>query len=168
MIRGSAGTMGQQTDISQAARAVLLCPACDRRLNDAGGTARSVLCGYCHRLWPVTFFQEQTKRGLPFAAAGRKATKPGRATMLIVDRSIVIVGRKWRSKWWEVTCPSCPASQRRKDGSCKHERLVMDMLRPEIRKYASISACRKRSRQSYERRKAEMENEKPSETVGTL
>ena len=64
-------------------------------------------------------------------------TRRGHFSMLIIDRNIVIVGREYRSKWWKVSC-TCSKWRRRKDGSCKHERLVLDHLVPEIRKYAHI------------------------------
>ena len=53
--------------------------------------------------------------------------------MLIVDRSIVFLHRKKRSKWWTIECMGCSRHRRRKDGSCKHERLVLDAARPDVR-----------------------------------
>lgn len=61
----------------------------------------------------------------------------GTFSMVIVDKSIVVVGRKYRSKWWSVSC-TCPASRRSKDGSCAHERKVLDQLVPEVRAMARI------------------------------
>lgn len=61
----------------------------------------------------------------------------GQFSMIIVDRTIVTIGRKYRSKWWRVSC-ACSKHKRRKDGSCKHEQAVMEMLRPEIRERARI------------------------------
>jgi hypothetical protein len=54
--------------------------------------------------------------------------KHGECKMLILDRTIVTVGRTWRSKWWKIACPGCSPSRRRKDGTCKHERRVMEMI----------------------------------------
>ena len=48
----------------------------------------------------------------------------GQFQMIVMDRTIVTIGRKWRSKWWEITCAGCKG-RRRKDGTCKHERLVL-------------------------------------------
>lgn len=67
-----------------------------------------------------------------------ETTRSGEFSMLIVGNTIVLVGRRYRSKWWGVTCCGCSAAQRRKDGSCKHERAVMESLRPEIQRYARI------------------------------
>jgi hypothetical protein len=64
--------------------------------------------------------------------------KPGRAHMLVIDKTIVMVGRKYRSKWWEVTCCGCSKGKRRKDGTCRHERQTMEVLLPEIRRYARV------------------------------
>lgn len=61
----------------------------------------------------------------------------GDFSLIIVDKSIVILGRKHRSKWWDVQCVGCKG-KRRKDGSCKHERSVLDRLTPKIRQYARI------------------------------
>lgn len=57
--------------------------------------------------------------------------------MLIVDRSIVIIGRRWRSKWWTVKC--CGSCRRRKDGSCKHERAVFEAVKGKLR-YVKLQA----------------------------
>lgn len=67
---------------------------------------------------------------------GDKKPVPG-FMVLTPDKRLVVVGRKYRSKWWRVTCV-CPQSRRRKDGSCKHEREVLDFLKPEIRERARI------------------------------
>ncbi|MCK9563613.1 MAG: hypothetical protein M0R02_12945 [Bacteroidales bacterium] len=64
--------------------------------------------------------------------------KPGKVQMLLIDKKIVLVGRKYRSKWWEVTCCGCSKKKRRKDGSCAHERQTMDILLPEIKRYARV------------------------------
>ena len=64
--------------------------------------------------------------------------KSGQCRMFITDRTIVLVGRKWRSKWWGITCCGCGKSRRRKDGSCKHERQVLEMIRPELRNRTRI------------------------------
>ena len=53
--------------------------------------------------------------------------KAGKFQMLIMDRTIVIISRKWRSKWWSIHCVGCKG-KRRQDGSCKHERLVLDSV----------------------------------------
>lgn len=66
--------------------------------------------------------------------------KQGTASMLIVDRNIVMIGRKWRSKWWKVSC-TCGKAKRRKDGSCRHERMVFDGLAPEIKCRASLASA---------------------------
>ena len=62
----------------------------------------------------------------------------GQFQILIVDRTIVTIGRKWRSKWWVIKCAGCK-SRRRKDGTCKHEREVFEMLKPEIKWMARIA-----------------------------
>ena len=62
----------------------------------------------------------------------------GDFSMVIVGKAIVIVGRKYRSKWWGVECPGCPSSRRRKDGSCKHERIILENLAPSIRSMARL------------------------------
>jgi hypothetical protein len=53
--------------------------------------------------------------------------KQGEFSMLIMDKTIVIVARKWRSKWWTIQC-MCSKWKRRKDGSCKHERVVLEKI----------------------------------------
>jgi hypothetical protein len=65
------------------------------------------------------------------------AQTQGECRLLIIDKTIVLVGRKRRSKWWGVTCTGC-TGKRRKDGSCKHERAIIENLLPEIRRYARI------------------------------
>ena len=63
--------------------------------------------------------------------------KQGECKMLIIDRNIVTVGRKWRSKWWSVSC-TCRPYERRKDGTCKHEHFVLANMHPEIQCRAKI------------------------------
>ena len=58
--------------------------------------------------------------------------KSGSFSMVIMDRSIVIIGRKWRSKWYEINC-MCSKWKRRKDGSCKHEREVLERIDKKIK-----------------------------------
>jgi hypothetical protein len=58
-------------------------------------------------------------------------TKRGKCQMVIIDKAIVMIGRKWRSKWWRITCAGC-RSRRRKDGTCKHERAVLECVNPEF------------------------------------
>ncbi len=65
-------------------------------------------------------------------------TTNGECVTLIFGKTIVLVGRRYRSKWWGVTCCGCSKSNRRRDGSCKHERMVIENLRPEIKRYAHI------------------------------
>ena len=67
--------------------------------------------------------------------------KSGEFLMIIIGKSIVVVGRKYRSKWWSVMCSGCKG-KRRKDGSCKHERAVLDLLRPDIRASARIEVLK--------------------------
>lgn len=62
----------------------------------------------------------------------------GSVSMLIVDKTIVIVARKWRSKWWKIQCVGCK-SKRRKDGSCKHERQTLERASPDIRDRCRIT-----------------------------
>lgn len=61
-----------------------------------------------------------------------KPHKPSAVRVLIVDKAIVIVSRRWRSKWWKIEC-GCSKWLRRKDGTCKHERAVLERIRPELR-----------------------------------
>lgn len=58
--------------------------------------------------------------------------KQGKCQMFIMDRTIVTIGRKWRSKWWYVHCVGCSKTRRRKDGSCKHERRAMETIDPKF------------------------------------
>jgi hypothetical protein len=58
--------------------------------------------------------------------------KPGRFQMVIVDKTIVVIGRKWRSKWWTIKCCGCSRHKRRKDKTCKHERALMEHVKPEL------------------------------------
>lgn len=58
--------------------------------------------------------------------------KRGQCQMLIIDKTIVTIGRTWRSKWWKIACHGCSKSRRRKDGTCKHERIVLDMIDPQL------------------------------------
>lgn len=66
---------------------------------------------------------------------------PDKFLLNIVGDSIVIVGRKHRSKFWGVTCSGCGQSKRRRDGSCKHERAILEVLKPEIKRYARIASA---------------------------
>jgi hypothetical protein len=68
------------------------------------------------------------------------ATEPAAEfSMLIIGRELVIVARKKRSKWYEIHCPGCSQSKRRKDGSCKHERIAIECVSPAIRSKARIT-----------------------------
>lgn len=57
--------------------------------------------------------------------------KQGQFQMLVTDKTIVIIGRKWRSKWWFIEC-MCSKWRRRKDGTCKHERQLMATVHPSM------------------------------------
>ncbi|MEE9365909.1 MAG: hypothetical protein V3W44_04395 [Dehalococcoidales bacterium] len=63
--------------------------------------------------------------------------KQGRFQMLVMDKTIIIISRKWRSKWLFIEC-MCSRYRRRKDGSCKHERQVMARAHPDIAGRARI------------------------------
>lgn len=62
-----------------------------------------------------------------------RPTPPSQYMMLIVGKNIVMLSRKKRSKWFEITCAGCPARLRRKDGTCRHERIVLDNVNPKIK-----------------------------------
>jgi hypothetical protein len=53
------------------------------------------------------------------------------------DRTVVVVGRKARSKWWSVCCIGRKRHYR-KDGSCKHAHAVLEALQPDIKSRAKI------------------------------
>lgn len=65
-------------------------------------------------------------------------TKSGAFEMLIVGKAIVLLSRKRRSKWWEIECPGCSPSRRRTDGTCKHERTVLESVNPKIKQRVRI------------------------------
>lgn len=62
------------------------------------------------------------------------ATHQGKMMMLMFDKTIVVMHQKYRSKWRTIHCCGCSKWKRRKDGSCKHERQVLENLLPEIKR----------------------------------
>ena len=72
-----------------------------------------------------------------------KPKKQGTCQMLIVDRAIVTIGRRWRSKWWLIRC-TCSRHQRRKDGTCKHERAVLAQVNPKYLPRTRIDVSQER------------------------
>ncbi len=61
-----------------------------------------------------------------------------RVTTLVFDRTIVVLNKKHRSKWWSIQCLGCSRYRRRKDGTCKHERLVLAAVSPKLKSRTRI------------------------------
>jgi hypothetical protein len=57
--------------------------------------------------------------------------------MFVVDRHIVMVGRRHRSKWFEVVCFGAKRHYR-KDGTCKHAEAVIARVKPRYARRAKI------------------------------
>jgi hypothetical protein len=66
----------------------------------------------------------------------------GQCQMFIGDGTVVVLGRKWRSKWWTIHCCGCSKHRRRVDGSCVHERELLEKVRIELRPRVRIEAGR--------------------------
>lgn len=82
---------------------------------------------------------EPIERIDPLTDMAASVPRRGKAYPIVMDRTIVVIGRRWRSKWWSIHCCGCRC-RRRKNGSCKHERAVLSMVKPEMRARARIDA----------------------------
>ena len=68
----------------------------------------------------------------------RAVTKRGDVTMVAIDKTLVVIGRRYRSKWWIIECVGCGPSRRRRDGTCRHERRVLSAATPAYRERTRI------------------------------